>query len=325
MRVRRWAVGCAAILVLGSLSTACSSGDGDHREKTPAIRGSLGAVSPPPIGVIPRTDRVDELVLPVAAYQLTSDQRELLGAARLVLTNDCLRRFAVAERRPAGGGAGLGRMTRRYGVTDAATAARWGYHLAPDQGSTEHGPSGPEPSAVENLVLTGNESGRHAPPGETGATGRTHRGQPIPAGGCAGQAQRELGLADRDALGESLTTSIDLAAFDRSKTDPRLTAVFADWSTCMRAEGLSFPDPLAPLGAMDLRTAAPEPAELRTAVTDVACKRQTNVVGTWFGVESAYQDLMIHQHRDELTAIRNRIDSVLATASGVVGAPTGGS
>jgi hypothetical protein len=55
--------------------------------------------------------------------------------------------------------------------------------------------------------------------------------------------------------------------------------------------------------------------ELGTAVADVRCKREADVVNVWAGVETAYQKLAIAQNRAALTAVRRAVDTRLKNAA----------
>lgn len=45
------------------------------------------------------------------------------------------------------------------------------------------------------------------------------------------------------------------------------------------------------------------PAEIGVAVADVACKKRTNLTGIRMAVDAAYQQRLIAQHADALTAV----------------------
>lgn len=299
------------VLLLGATVSACSSADGWRGDAS----GTL-VVSPPPITAIPQIDRTEGLVLPIEAYRMNAEQRKLLARARAILVDQCMRPFGFRRALQASdGNSNLTPMTRRYGVTDPAIAAEWGYHLAPGQGTVDRKEKGPIVSPAELLVWAGSESGQPLPQGQAPPT---YNGLQVPAGGCAGEASRKLALDERDGLGESLTTSIDFDGFTQAKSDPRVVDVFAKWSTCMRPKGYNYRDPLAAAGAADMTSQSPSATEIQTALADVICKSENNVVGVWFAVESAYQSVMIQQSIQELDVIKAKINEVLQNAAAVV-------
>ena len=60
--------------------------------------------------------------------------------------------------------------------------------------------------------------------------------------------------------------------------------------------------PLAPFSDPSLKDGSTRKA-VDTAVDDVECKRRSNVVGIWYAVESAYQELLIEDNRAALAVL----------------------
>jgi hypothetical protein len=137
-------------------------------------------------------------------------------------------------------------------------------------------------TAAYPLVWTGWKDGR---PGAI-ATGATYAGRPIPPGGCAGQAQRSLGIVD--GLEAGVVASLDFAMFDQSKRDRRVVAGLAAWSSCMATKGFRHQDPFT-VAAAFVTGPAPTGPEINAALADIGCKQSTNLVGIWYGVECAYE------------------------------------
>ncbi|MEU0546248.1 hypothetical protein [Micromonospora sp. NPDC005979] len=302
-------------MLLLATAAACSPDPDDTGD-----RGGVGEItitSPPAVTEMRGADGVAGLVLPIEAYRLDGEQRLTLDRARSILIDDCMRRFGIDRRQPAAatGRAGPEPMSRRYGVTDPAVAARWGYHLAPGEGTVARTEPGAAVPPAEMLVWTGSEDGRPAPAGQPT---RTYQGHEVPAGGCAGEAGRELQLTSPEDIAEHLVTSIDFNAFDQARTDNRVRQVVGRWSACMHEQGYNYVDPLTAAAAADLRPATPSTAEKRTATADVACKTRNNVVGVWFSVESAYQTAMIQAHAQDLRAAQQRIEVVARNAQAVL-------
>ncbi|HYQ68756.1 hypothetical protein [Actinophytocola sp.] len=243
------------------------------------------------------------LALPVQAYRLTAEQRAVVDRAHAQLVGECMRRAgfttAPAHARPS-----FDPMSRRYGVTDPATAKRLGYHLEPDQLVVNHADKGPRPSPAEMRALTGNTDGRQLPPGRAGDTG------------CLGSASDALGI---DGTEETLADQIDFDGFARSKSDPRVIEVFARWSRCMTERGYAYTTPLAVAADFDITATVISPAEIETALADVACKAATDVVGVWYSVECDYENSMIERARPALTAIQERNTVIVDNAVHVLG------
>ena len=99
-----------------------------------------------------------------------------------------------------------------------------------------------------------------------------------------------------------LAQQLSQESFGRSQRDPRVLAAFQRWSDCMRGEGHDYDDPLAPFSDRSLRNGSTHKA-IDTAVDDVECKRRTNLVGIWYAVESAHQELLIEDNRAALATL----------------------
>jgi hypothetical protein len=111
--------------------------------------------------------------------------------------------------------------------------------------------------------------------------------------------------------------AITVGMWEKSKTDPRVVAVIKLWSECMKRSGFTYASPLDAGGDRPewLRAATPSVAEIRTAVADVRCKQQTNLIGIWFTIESAYENGAIHLHIEQLTQIRHQWAAAAAKAA----------
>jgi hypothetical protein len=311
---RAWLAVVAMILVVGGV-VACESPTGQAPDRE---RPSREVISPPQVGAVPQADRPRDLRLPIEVYRLTNEQRTLYGRARTLLINQCLSRFGpTIPLQPFQSDAELGPMDRRYGVADAITAAQWGYHLGPNAPTPGQGDPAATMSAQELLLLSGSANGR---PNPQASPAPTFHGIPVPPGGCSGEASRTLGLRSPDPLGQTLTTSIEFDAFEQSQTDQRTKQAIASWAGCMSAAGHLHADPLTVGGTFDLKLPKPGSAELQTAAADVACKAQTNLVGRWFAIESAYESALIQLKLAELTEVRAKLDTLLAKASATIAA-----
>lgn len=323
--------GVRAVATLGVLAglvtvTGCSDGTGAvadrPRESAPSTtrQGSAAGQEPPP--VITRTPvllGVRSLVLPIEPYLFTNRQMAGILRARQALVVPCMRRFGIdwpvsGSTPDAGTGTAAGmknaaNMSRRYGITDPADAARYGYHLAPDARQLTTKDSSARPPNADTLaVLTGRTAeGAPAP--------ARHHGRAIPEGGCQGQATARISGAPHRLGNDQLASEINVVSYQRSTTDPRVTSVFRAWSACMRERGYSYAAPTEAPGK-DPRFTGPEPtrAEIALARADVACKRDTNVIGVWFTVDAAYQRQMMASKSGELARVKNAIRTQTATA-----------
>jgi hypothetical protein len=97
-------------------------------------------------------------------------------------------------------------------------------------------------------------------------------------------------------------------------SDSRFVQVQQKWSDCMRGKGYNFDTVKSPhdkfVNAGSVGPATPE--EKATAVADVQCKIQTNLVGVAVAVQSAYDEQYIDSHREALAAWRQTLDDYIA-------------
>src|SRR5262249_34663169 len=142
-------------------------------------------------------------------------------------------------------------------------------------------------------------------------------GHPLPDDGCIGEAGRQLrGTSPNQdwTYAENLATD----AHRRSENDSRVLAAMSAWSTCMKGKGYRY----ARSGDPNNQNwpEPPGPAEIAVATADVACKLQTNLVGIWFAVETAYQLRAIDQNASQLNEVKDYLTAIIANSARVVGA-----
>jgi hypothetical protein len=303
------------VLVIGlalGLLTGCSS-----KPVKPArpIGDVSVRVAPPVLDAIPSLEDIGGLTLPSSRFQLDPIQRATFEQARLILVNQCRARFGFSGL-PAERSGATSPLDRRYGITDALAAATWGYHFTPTQGVIRRPDSSVRSEDPgELLVMTGTADGRPSRPAS-----KTFHGQSVPLGGCTGEAARALGLPNGLFVEEHRAAFVNADGFNQMMTDDRTADVFSQWSTCMKNKGYTYKDPTAAVGAFNISTPAATEPEQRTAVADVACKTQTNLVGTLYALEVAYQEEIIALRHTELHKIRAALDAALVKAADVLSA-----
>jgi hypothetical protein len=264
----------------------------------------------PDVGAIPVRLSSADLRLPLDAYIVDGTQLAQIDNGRLVLTERCMRRLGFGTelsiaRRDAP--AKLLGNQRRYGITDEAAAAVYGYRVPPGVIAEPTGGAGTDPSekvelsAAERTALSGNGS-------------KTVNDRPVPEGGCVGEARRKLAergpRVDRPELAEILAGE----SFDLSRKDSRVRAALGSWSRCMKARGFDLAGPLDAANNPAFKTGS-EPEAIATATADVACKKQTNLVGVWSTVEDAYQKRIIERNHEELRRIKDSLAAQLRYAA----------
>ncbi|MBE1496640.1 hypothetical protein H4696_003740 [Amycolatopsis lexingtonensis] len=282
----------AAALVVAALGCGIALSAGDAAEP-----------GPPPIGPVHAVASGADVVLPFDAYRHSAAEVNVIERATALLARDCLARFgylwappsadAVDAFRPAAGG--------RYGIVDAAEVARLGYHPVepPDR------PAEPQPPLDVLMVYTGK------------GTSEAH-GQPVPDGGCLGEARRRLEEGVPAALPGEAFARLDRELFLTAQADPRVQAAMAGWRGCMAESGERYADVWAANDDVRWSGPSPTPEEIRVARADLACRARTGLAGTWLAVETAYQRRAIEERSGEFEALAKARQVRLTTAWGVV-------
>jgi len=319
-----------AAAVLGALAalvavTGCSGEAATAHPRASAPAATDRAL--PPVTETPVRAGVESLVLPIEPYLFTSRQMTGILRAREALVAPCMRRFGFdwpAAGPSSGESTGTGmknaaNISRRYGITDPGDAARDGYHFAADAGQkTTKDSSARQPDPDALAVLTGRTADGDPAPAR-------HDGRAVPEGGCQGQATARLSGGPERLGNGQLVGEINVVSYQRSQTDPRVKAVFRAWSACMKERGYSYAAPTDAPGK-DPRFTGPTPTapEIALARADVACKRQTNVIGVWSTVDAAYQRQMMARKSRELAQAKNDIRTQTANADRVLKSATDG-
>jgi hypothetical protein len=93
--------------------------------------------------------------------------------------------------------------------------------------------------------------------------------------------------------------------------DSRYEAAVKRWSDCMAGLGFDYSTPIDAIGRNTVY-GVDEATARAVAAADVQCKIETNLVGVAVAVESAYEQIWIDEHRDELAAQQRQIADYLA-------------
>jgi hypothetical protein len=293
---------CRRVAVLASLIAVAASA-GCTASAAPAR-----IPAEPAVGPIPSVLKSVDLRMPVQAYLPTAAQDDRLGVARVHLIQRCLADFHVAYPVQPVRGSDYGPRSetdRRYGITDAGLARSQGYGLGDRDPARIKKPKQPDLGADGVTALTG--SGQSVV-----------RGKAVPPGGCIAKADTELAKAVPAGVDVSKAGQLQRWSFERSRQDSRVVAVFKAWSQCMTTAGFRYADPMTVMGDPAFEADPASAHEIAVALADIRCKEQTNVVGVWFTVESAYQEREIAKDRAGYEAIRSAISARDAFASGLV-------
>lgn len=284
--------------------------------------GESSVADEPTLGPISTVTSGADIRLPLSQFNQSESDIELTYTATQILKAKCAARFGVVssdQTLPEIESADSDE--RRYGILDLKTASTFGYRApsvpgAAGSSNDKDSPSAYNPDEQEFVVMTGTRSDGAAIP--AAEIPKDAAGESLPSGGCASWAHREL--TSGKMIDYDLINQLSTDAGSATETDSRVQQAWAEWSTCMSNAGYDFKSPWEPNNAAVEGTAA-DPEEIATAIADVNCRTQTNLVGRWMAVETAYQNRAISQHEGqfhELQALwRSRIDTAKKTiASG---------
>jgi len=137
--------------------------------------------------------------------------------------------------------------------------------------------------------------------------------------GCMQQASKEV---YGPIIGEPVpdpVPQIAAQAVTFTQSDPRIHAVDRAWSTCMARHFYHYSTPQQVEGRQ--WRSPPNKAEIATAVADVTCKTQTNLLNTWLAVEAAYQQALIGRNLATLSQLQASFAPLLRRANAALAPP----
>ena len=282
--------------------------------------GSRPKITVPPI---PPADSSLTVAMPLEAYQAISTQQQAaLADASSLLVQHCMAARGFEDTSSASAPFSSVVTLEQVeaagaGLTSVTQARTFGFVRPKSTGST---PSGPQIIGFVNAVGFGQslKAGRAYAEALYGF-GPGFGGGPGGHVGCLQQASKQVyGALVGEPVPDPVPQIAEQAA-SFTQTDPRTRAVIRAWSACMARHYYHYSSP-SQVEGHHWRT-PPNRAEIATAVADVTCKAQTNLLNTWLAVEAAYQQALIGQNLATLSQLQanfapllRRADAALAAA-----------
>ncbi|MEU3659261.1 hypothetical protein AB0E77_05755 [Streptomyces sp. NPDC032940] len=311
---RRFRIAVAALAAAASVGlSACSSSTDDAGGEGGggAAGGTSTAVGD--MSKWPKTvadsGLVKGLTLPLQPYMQTYQDSMTIERAARTLETECMAGYGFTVVFPPVGvnpppNADDANMPRRYGLSDRAAAATYGYQLPPD--ATEH-PAPPQLSPAAVAVLTGRKGNN--PRAE--AAPSTYKGRKVPEGGCQAQAFDKLGAR----IDFTLPSRLDHESLVRSQEDPRVRSSLGAWSACMKGKGYTVADPFAAADiAAEKATGDPTQEEITLALADIDCKKETDLVAVWHRVDAEIQARQVEENQLALQQLKDRNSKAVKAA-----------
>lgn len=266
----------------------------------------------------------------MSPYMLTEPQREKIVRAKEESIRRCMARFGFkyTPSKPAAEFSPETITALRYGLTSASDAKAYGYRPKGGDGNSnldggkgvKPDPSGPDDATNEySTILRGEQQNKGRK--NIGIDQDRHKEQPVPDGGCIGEARQALRDTEKDGGGgdAEVSNQVNAASWQNSYEDSRVRAVFKKWAACMKVAGYDYIDPMAanndPKWAQNPRVTL---QEKKVAATDAGCKRKHNVVGTWYAVDASYQRAMMADREKSLSAVKQHIATQLRLAADIL-------
>ncbi|MGX1471292.1 UNVERIFIED_CONTAM: hypothetical protein RKD50_000100 [Streptomyces canus] len=304
----------AALMTGCSASTASPSNKAKDPRTEPIARESstVDKANWPP--ATPRSGLAKGLSLPLEDYMQTYQDTVALDNAARHLQKTCMADYGLTITLPPAGSTpppndNDANMERRYGITDRATAEKYGYGL-PDDLQHQQGATLPKMSVEETEVFSGFTSLNLRDPHRSPAPS-TYKGKKIHKNGCAGWADDQLGTRSLDF---SLVSELDGQSLTQSQQTPAVQDAITAWSKCMSSKGYTVDTPYNADKIVPHIDGTPSQDEIHVALADIDCKESTHLVKIWFDAESAIQKQQIADHRDALTTSKGRNIAALAAA-----------
>ncbi|MYS93628.1 hypothetical protein GTY47_29250 [Streptomyces sp. SID5464] len=321
----------AAVALAASalLVSACSSGTTSDATKNAADGRPIVNKENWPKR-IPTSGLTKDLSLPLEAYMASYEEQVTVEQAANDLQQSCMKDYGIDLTLPRAGANpppsdNDANIERRYGITDRAEAEKYGYELPPAlQEHTEQ--AMPDLSEVEVEVLTGHTKPeppkaptgvrtgeRLAAPGQGVKPARAeYNGKKLKTGGCVGWSKEQLGLKE---VGPTFVAQLAGDSLMQSMKDDKVIKATAAWSSCMDGKGhKGLADPYKAMDQGVTNDGKPSRESIALAVDDIDCKKQTDLVKIWFGVESAIQDKQIADNKSRLTGIKEQHGKEVAAA-----------
>ncbi|MFJ8728654.1 hypothetical protein [Streptomyces bauhiniae] len=298
----------AAALFAGVIVSAVGDGAAPDETSPQTVAANAADESKWP-GRTPERGLVKGLSLPVEKYLVGYTDAVEWQRAQRDLWVSCMARFGFDKFSPPVPGVNPpaefndANMPRRYGASDAAQAAAYGYHLPPEQ--MDEPPVWEPAAGPEEAVFVGSGPG---------LSGGTYNGAAVPEGGCRGEAERQLG---RLTQGED-ASRVNASSMTESLQRPAVQKGIASWAACMKDKGYAYDSPFKPAESFNLSTPMASTEEIEVATADVACKSKTGLTATWYAEETAIQDQKIANKKTSLEAALAKTNTIKAAAQRVV-------
>lgn len=149
-----------------------------------------------------------------------------------------------------------------------------------------------------------------------GGSGQKVNGQAVPVGGCGREAFLKLYAPKPNAVDIMYVFNLRSEAESQSRADSRVRENDGKWSACMKKAGYSVTDPMDASNQLSFQNEElSSPAAVAAATSDVACKKEVNLVGVRYAVTAAYQKRLIDKNAETLNLARRQHEDRMKLAA----------
>ncbi|MFI7032965.1 hypothetical protein ACIBK1_29965 [Microbispora rosea] len=303
----------AAVALSGCQASGTAVAGGAALTASPVLSGSQTAGQTTEKATEKAVRMLDNAILPLDAFAPTPEQQARLVNAVRHSVALCTNRFGMKgyDDTPLPPQRDTTPRARRYLFVDPALAGRYGYAVPLQPPSQQQKPprstrAGTGMTPIEEQAVLG------------GQGPKTVRGIRVPEGGCIGAANRRV-MKGVPPDAEWLVVRLGMQAYDKALDDPRVKAVNAAWSACMKGAGYTFSAPVKAWENPRWRKAGDKREEATAAVTDMRCKLQVDYLTVRLTTEIEAQQKTIKAHGSELRAFRRHLGTRLANAAAMLG------
>ncbi|GHG05145.1 hypothetical protein ACFFSH_39785 [Streptomyces filamentosus] len=317
----------AACAVLATVSLSACGTEGHTSEKSAGVvTQQTPQVNEGEKGAAPQSGRqrsVSARSLPLDEYKMSGADYSKFEQAKWNLTKPCMISLGFKDFVPtpvADLDADMGELNeRRYGAYDADQAAKTGYRPAFSTSASSaiavprSGIESREWTPQEYLALTGTPMEQTEVDQKTAP--RLSTGRSVPDGGCIGQAMDKI--SGGKPLVDTFVSELNSQSYEDSLKDERVVEVFAKWSTCMRAKGYVYSTPIDANNDRGFTGSVASSKEIDTAIADVSCKVEVDLINVWHAAERDIQNRLIAKHNTRLSPVKQNLAAIRKNASAV--------
>ena len=313
----------AVVLVCVALAatlTACGSGTPTRGDQAPSTTSSSSGSQ--------RDQNVADQIVPspLTSYLLVGAGLYTTQSAEAKLEAACMKDFGFTAVEPA-----LDRAKsiaeqktaneQQYGVISLTAVQSHGYQAAEDDLSKLSPRAAEKFSDAYHLVSMGIKPGEPLTlPGQGGkpvVSPGSFGGKRVPPGGCLGAARTQLWGSPIALRHDNLAAGLRIDSYDRALADSQTQKVFQAWSKCMSGHGYRYSSPLEPKFVAG-PNGEPSAVEIQTAIADVNCKSDLDLIRKWSSVVAEYGAKAIDKNQLALTEAKAKIDAAIKKASTIL-------